>query len=224
MEAIMDKRQISINFLIVIAAIAAMSAEHLGFRQVYLFLKPLTTILVISLLVLIPKINNANFRNLMLAAFIFCLLGDILLLFEAYFVFGLASFLSAHLLFTLSFIKLKGFSTHVLSFVFVFGVGTGIFFWLKPDLGTFLIPVSLYILVISLMAWQGIGLYLRNKGRAYAWIAVAVMLFMLSDTMIALVKFKAPFAYSSFLILGTYWLSIGLLANATYRIVQKEKA
>lgn len=155
----------------------------------------------------------------MLAAFLFCLVGDILLLFDSYFVFGLASFLWAHLLFSTSFINLKGFGAHILSFLMVFGVGVILFFWLKPNLGEFMVPVALYVLVICFMAWQGIGLYFRNKGRAYSWIALAVLLFMLSDTMIAIAKFKSTFVYSNILILGTYWLSIGLLANATYRII-----
>lgn len=208
-----------INILAFFAACIAIFFEHNGNREIYMFLKPLTTILIMSLLIFVPKNVHSKFRNLMLAAFLFCLVGDILLLFDSYFVFGLASFLWAHLLFSTSFINLKGFGAHILSFLMVFGVGVILFFWLKPNLGEFMVPVALYVLVICFMAWQGIGLYFRNKGRAYSWIALAVLLFMLSDTMIAIAKFKSTFVYSNILILGTYWLSIGLLANATYRII-----
>jgi uncharacterized membrane protein YhhN len=102
-------------------------------------------------------------------------------------------------------------------------IGGVIFFWLKPDLGDFMVPVLFYVLVITSMAWQGIGLYLRNKAKAYAWIAWAVLFFMLSDTLLAINKFKAPFDYASVLILGTYWLSIALIANAAYNIGLGEK-
>jgi hypothetical protein len=49
------------------------------------------------------------------------------------------------------------------------------------------------------------------------------LLFMFSDSMIAVSKFKMPFAYASALILSTYWLSIGLLANAGYQIISEKK-
>ena len=82
-----------------------------------------------------------------------------------------------------------------------------------------MVPVGVYVLVICFMAWQGIGLFLKEKSKPFVWIAVAVLLFMFSDTMIAIAKFKADFAYSSVVILSTYWLSIGLIANAARRII-----
>jgi uncharacterized membrane protein YhhN len=123
-----------------------------------------------------------------------------------------------------AFIQHKGFWFHWISFVVLFVIGGVIFFWLKPDLGDFMIPVLFYVLVITSMAWQGIGLYLRDKGKAYLWMALAVLFFMLSDTMLAINKFKAPFDYASVLILGTYWLSVGLIANAAYNIALGKKS
>jgi len=88
-------------------------------------------------------------------------------------------------------------------------------------LGQFMVPVTVYVVVICFMAWQGIGLFLREKRKEFLWIGIAVLLFMFSDTMIAIAKFKTDFDYSSILILSTYWLSIGLIANAARRIVLK---
>ena len=210
-----------INMLIVVSAILAMIMELLGHRTVYLVLKPLTTILVISLLFVVPKSQHSRFKSIMLAALLFCLMGDILLMFPAYFVFGLAAFLMAHLLFAFGFINLKGFRSHWASFVTLYVIGGVLFFWLKPGLGQFMVPVTVYVVVICFMAWQGIGLFLREKRKEFLWIGIAVLLFMFSDTMIAIAKFKTDFDYSSILILSTYWLSIGLIANAARRIVLK---
>ncbi|WP_127136354.1 lysoplasmalogenase [Flagellimonas oceanensis] len=210
-----------INMLIVVSAILAMIMELLGHRTVYLVLKPLTTILVISLLFVVPKSQHSRFKSIMLAALLFCLMGDILLMFPAYFVFGLAAFLMAHLLFAFGFINLKGFRSHWASFVTLYVIGGLLFFWLKPGLGQFMVPVTVYVVVICFMAWQGIGLFLREKRKEFLWIGIAVLLFMFSDTMIAIAKFKTDFDYSSILILSTYWLSIGLIANAARRIVLK---
>jgi len=160
----------------------------------------------------------------MLSALFFCLMGDILLLFPAYFVFGLAAFLIAHLLFASGFVNLKGFDPNWTSFLMLYVIGALLFFWLKPGLGEFMIPVAVYVVVICFMAWQGIGLFLKEKRMVFLWIAIAVLLFMFSDTMIAIAKFKADFDYSSIIILSTYWLSVTLIANAARKIVLKTDA
>ncbi|MHA7829756.1 MAG: lysoplasmalogenase [Flagellimonas sp.] len=209
------------NLLIVISAILAILMEFLGNRTVYMVLKPLTTILVTTLLFFQTN-KNSKFKRLMIAALLFCLLGDILLLFPAYFVFGLAAFLVAHILFTIGFINLKGFHPHWISFLILYAIGTSLFLWLKPGLGDFMNPIGGYVVVICFMAWQGIGLFLKEKRQEFAWIAIAVLLFMFSDTMIAMSKFKTDFDYSSIVILSTYWLSIGLIANAARRIILKQ--
>lgn len=218
------RRQRTINLVSLVLAILAMCTEYLGHRMAYVFLKPLTTISILSLLLFIPRGLSTKFTKLILVALVFCLLGDVLLLDPAYFVFGLVAFLLAHLLFIVAFIQHKGFWFHWISFVVLFVIGGVIFFWLKPDLGDFMIPVLFYVLVITSMAWQGIGLYLRDKGKAYLWIALAVLFFMLSDTMLAINKFKTPFDQASVLILGTYWLSVGLIANAAYNIALGKKS
>lgn len=216
-------RKLIINLLCLVSASLAIYFEMSGNRDAYVFLKPLTTILIMSHLFFLPKNGLHQFRNGIIAALFFCLLGDVLLLFESFFVYGLVAFLLGHILFAVAFIKLKGIYLHWGSFVALFGTGIALFFWLKPDLRTFMMPVALYVLVISFMAWQGVGLFLRDKRRVFQWIALAVLLFMFSDTVLAIAKFKSPFYLSSLVILVTYWLSIALIANAAYRIVLESK-
>ncbi len=118
------------------------------------------------------------------------------------------------------FIKYKGFYKNWISFLILFGIAGGLFFWLKPGLGDLLLPVAIYVLIITFMAWQGVGLYLRERNNAHAWMAMAVLCFMLSDTLLAIAKFKTSFYLSGPLILATYWMSIALIANATYSITK----
>lgn len=219
----LSKRQLVLNLMILASACLAMYVELEGNRDIYVFLKPLTTILIVSHLFFLPTNDFRQFKNGIIAALFFCLVGDVLLLFESYFVYGLATFLIGHILFAATFIKLKGFYWHWVSFLLLYGVGILLFFWLKPGLGGFMVPVAVYVAVICFMAWQGIGLFLRERSRAFLWIAVAVLLFMFSDTMIAIAKFKADFNYSSAIILSSYWLSIGLIANAAFQIVLRGK-
>lgn len=76
------------------------------------------------------------------------------------------------------------------------------------------------MLIILFMAWQGIGMYLKERTTAFAFIAIGVLLFMFSDSMIAVNKFKTPFELSGLVILSTYWLAITLIANAGVLILK----
>lgn len=181
--------------------------------------KPLTTVLVIALPFFAPNNGHVTFGRWVIVGLVFCLLGDVLLLFDTYFIFGLGAFLLAHILFSISFIQYMGFYKGWIAFLVLFGMAGVLFYWLRPDLGDFLLPVSMYVLIITFMAWQGVGLYLRDREGAHALMAMAVLFFMLSDTLLAIAKFKTPFYLSGPLILSTYWLSIGLIANATGKII-----
>ncbi len=212
-----------INLLIFISTCIAIYTEFRGNELLYSIFKPLTTIFVIALLFVVKNTNLAKFKYTIIIALIFCLLGDILLLKDDYFVFGLGSFLLGHLLFATGFIRLEGFHFNWISLTTFLALGAIILFWLRPDLGDFELPVTLYVIVIVFMAWQGMGLFLKQQRSAYALIAIAVLLFMFSDTIIAINKFKTPIKLAGTLILSTYWLSITLIANGAYLIMAKAK-
>ena len=90
-------KNILLNILILLSVTISIV---LAFNESWLYyiFKPLTTVLVILLPVLAKRVDTI-FRSSIILALCFCLLGDILLLETDYFVFGLASFLIAHLLF-----------------------------------------------------------------------------------------------------------------------------
>ncbi len=223
MVAQTDTKRGTFNILILVSACLAIYFGLYEDKTLFMFLKPLTTILVIALLLFAPKKHNARLGNMVTIALVFCLLGDILLLFESYFLFGLVAFLIAHILFSVAFIQYKGFYKNWISFLILFGIAGVLFFWLKPGLGDLLLPVAIYVMIITFMAWQGVGLYLRERNNAHALMAVGVLCFMLSDTLLAIAKFKTPFYLSGPLILATYWMSISLIANATYSIAKGGK-
>ncbi|MET1258673.1 lysoplasmalogenase [Flagellimonas sp. DF-77] len=183
----------------------------------YAISKPLTTILIIVLPFLGNEVDT-KFRRTLFLALCFCLLGDILLLKNAYFVFGLGSFLIAHVCFAKGFIGLAGFQRNPGIAVVLLLIGIGLYTWLYPDLGALKYPVAAYVSVILFMAWQGIGIYVVEKTKAYALITLGTVLFLFSDSMIAVDRFKAPFELSGMVILATYWLAIALIANAALLI------
>lgn len=208
-----------INIFILVSACLAIYFGLSNERELFTFFKPLTTIFVIAVPFFAPKNGHVTFGRLVIVGLVFCLLGDVLLLFDAYFLFGLGAFLLAHILFSISFVQYMGFYKNWIAFLVLFGIAGVLFYWLRPDLGDLLLPVSIYVLIITFMAWQGVGLYMRKRNNAHALLAMAVLFFMLSDTLLAIAKFKTPFYLSGPLILSTYWLSIGLIANATRKII-----
>ena len=115
-----DTKRGVINILIVVSACLAIYFGLYEDKTLFMFLKPLTTILVITLLLFASKNSNIQLGNRVTIALVFCLLGDILLLFEAYFLFGLVAFLIAHVLFSVAFVQYKGFDKNWLSFLILF--------------------------------------------------------------------------------------------------------
>ena len=101
----------------------------------------------------------AGYYYLLLIGLIFCLGGDIFLALprDRMFLFGLVFFLLGHVFYAGSFFYVADVSHWTW-----IGVGIGVvasggaFFWLKPHLGSMLIPVIAYIVVITVMligAW-----------------------------------------------------------------------
>lgn len=183
--------------------------------------KPLTTILIIVALVQFGGRDNVQFYYSMLAALCACLLGDVFLLNDAYFVYGLSAFLIGHLMFAFAFMSFGGFKAYPLPLLTLTVITGSFYLYMQPSLGALSIPVFIYMTVIVLMAWQGVSMVLWQKTSFTMCIAVAVILFMISDSVIAINKFLFPFAASSAVVLPSYWLSIGMLAYSAI-LLKKE--
>ncbi len=196
---------------ILISGAWAILSSYQGNFNIYQILKPLTTILIIGLALLSVNTDKTYSRSL-ITALVFCLLGDILLLNEGYFLFGLSAFLIAHVVFTYAFSRMYGFYKNYLPLLVLVAVCGSYFLYLKPGLQDFTIPVAVYMTAIIIMAWQAIGLYLQDRQRAFLYIAMGALLFTLSDALLALNKFKQPFVLADMLILATYWGAVYLFA------------
>ena len=102
---------------------------------------------------------NPGYFYILLMGLIFCLGGDVFLALprERMFLFGLVSFLLGHVFYAGCFFYVADLS-HWTWIGAGMGLvaGGGVFCWLRPQLGPMLIPVMLYIVVITVMligAW-----------------------------------------------------------------------
>lgn len=160
-------------------------------------------------------------RLIILSALTFSLLGDLLLMFveqsASYFMLGLVAFLIAHIFYILIFLrnrnpKLKpyGLTLGVILYAVLF------FFVVKDGLGNLFPAVLLYMMIILIMLLTA---YLRKgtaKPLSYILVCIGAILFVISDSILALNKFYKPWDFAGLFIMLTYALAqyfivIGLL-------------
>lgn len=199
--------------LIVLFSVASILFKELEIHPVYAVLKPITTVLIILYAYLISIRKKATYRLFILLALSCCLIGDILLIKEEWFVYGLAGFLIAHVMLVAAFINKRGIQVDIIPLLFLVVIGIIYYTFLLPQLGNMEIPVGVYIAVILFMCWQGLIPFFKKKTHENSILAAAVLLFLLSDATIAYQKFIFDFKLSSTLILSTYWMSIVFLAR-----------
>lgn len=142
-------------------------------------------------------------------------LGDVLLLLQSdarplFFIGGLLAFLLAHLAY------LRAYRGHRwpgpglaparrwAPTLPVLGCGVLLLAALYPHLGPLRLPVLLYAAVLVLMVLGALYRHGRTTPASFGWVAVGAGLFMLSDSVLALNKFRAPLPLAGFWIMLTY--------------------
>lgn len=163
--------------------------------------------------------EESSISKPVLGAIIFSLAGDVALMFqtqdEIYFMLGLASFLIAHICYVLAYNQHKGEKVGVglfgiQKFRFALPIvlaGTGLITILYNHLGSMKIPVIVYSLVIIIMVLQSIFRFGHTNAKSFWFVFVGALLFMFSDSMIAVNKFLSSFESSSQLIMISYMLA-----------------
>lgn len=83
------------------------------------------------------------------------------------------------------------------------------------------LPVAAYVLVIALMAAQAVGRALVRASRAARCVAYGALLFMLSDTLLAVDRFVHPLAWAGLGVLGTYYAAQWLIVHGMLQTSQQ---
>jgi uncharacterized membrane protein YhhN len=153
---------------------------------------------------------SQDLDNVILAvALAFSSLGDALLDFdpERHFVKGLLAFLVAHFIYILLFVRNwtrplrpKGWQLALVGAVLIYSLMLSL--WLSPSLGAVAGPVMLYVCVITVMAVSAILARFSKP-----WVYTGVILFLISDSILAVDKFKSPAPLRGYLVWATYYLA-----------------
>jgi uncharacterized membrane protein YhhN len=180
-------------------------AEYRGPRwQVYLF-KPLTTTLLLLLAALSHSAHGPRYQLGVSLGLACSLLGDIFLMLpKDRFVPGLASFLLAHLAYVAAFASGVPLGTAPALVLPLLAAATALLWLLWPGLGRLRQPVLLYTATILVMVWLAWGRTWALAGLSSMLAAAGATLFMASDALLAVNRFRRPFGSAQALIMTTY--------------------
>lgn len=152
-----------------------------------------------------------------------CFIGDVCLALpgEKAFRAGLVAFLLGHIFYGIAFSRLIGLSAWFSPAAILFWLFSLLaFLWLRPHLKAMLVPVGIYILVITSMvtgAWAVfIGTSLSFGGRCF--VLAGAFLFYFSDLFVARNQFVKPGFIHRLIGLPLYYLGQFLLAFSIGRI------
>jgi uncharacterized membrane protein YhhN len=185
-------------------------------RMPLLIMKSILSLLFVITALLQPHSVPAYYHYLFVGL-IFCLIGDVCLALphEKVFMGGLVTFLVGHVFYIFSFLSLTQIFHWISAGLFIFfGLSAFIFFWLRPHLRSMVIPVLLYILVITVMVSGAWAVFWKSSfqisGRTL--ILVGSICFYISDLFVARNKFIKEEYRNRLLGLPLYYTGQFLLA------------
>lgn len=152
----------------------------------------------------------------LMVAIVFSCAGDVLLMLQEsnanYFMFGLAAFLIAHVFYIFTYKQhqyeesadeLRGLQKIRFALPIILS-GTGLVTILYSRLGDLKIPVFVYAGVLTYMVMVALFRFGKTTAGSFAMVFGGAILFMISDSLIAINKFLEPLPQAGFWIMTTY--------------------
>jgi len=177
----------------VVLLICLVLGERKGSRGLILgFKTPLSVLFVVA--AVIQPHPLPSYYHLVLVGLILGLVGDVCLALPGNraFMAGLVSFLVGHVLYVVAFAGLTSPMDWVnLGNVLILAVSLYVLWWLLPHVGKMLVPVVLYIVVISAMLAAGWAAFRHTdvSWAAATTILIGAVLFYVSDVFVARDRF-----------------------------------
>ncbi|HEU5168039.1 MAG TPA: lysoplasmalogenase [Chitinophagaceae bacterium] len=220
----MNKNFWIIVYILVLAA--DLFAVYTGNETLRYITKPLLMPLLIIYFMAETNSFISSLKKWIVLALTFSLAGDVFLMFESknsnFFIFGLVTFLIAHIFYILFFenvIRKEGLRKNYWWFLPVIIYYIALIYILSPNLGDLKLPVRFYGIVISYMLIQALQAgRIRDLAAATFMIGGAV-LFITSDSILAINKFYEPFEYAGIAIMLTYGIAQLLITLGAVRYI-----
>jgi uncharacterized membrane protein YhhN len=195
--------------------------------------KPLILLSLLAYYLL--SVTRENRSMIVVMGILFSFFGDTFLLYEKeysmFFIFGLLSFLVAHIFYIVAYRqhrfedtgdKLHGIQKIRFAFPIILA-GTGLVVILYPVLGDLQIPVVIYALVLTIMVVQALFRLHRTSDASFWMVFMGAVLFMLSDSILAINKFLGAISFASFWIMSSYILAQFLIVQGLLKHIEASK-
>ena len=218
--------RLSLNLAIGVSAALTIGLPLAGSRLAWLgyVFTPLTMVLILGLAVTAPTSRPPRYRWGIVAGLGSSLAGDVLLMLPRdLFLAGLSSFLVAQVCYVVAFTSDSRFAARPLPFLLLGGIGLALMIVLWTGIPPALrLPVLGYAGVLLVMAAQAASRALDHKTLFASAAALGAVLFVVSDSLLALNRFGHPIPASRILVLAPYfaaqWLiSISVLSPPSIR-------
>ncbi len=142
-------------------------------------------------------------------ALLFSATGDALLEYSPnLFVAGLLAFLLAQVTYAVTFLRLRRAHWFRPAIVAVLIYSVGLAAWLLPAVTPALtVPVAIYVTAITAMVVAAFMTQAPDR-----WIPIGAVLFLISDSVLAINRFRMPLAWSGWVVWSTYYVAQFLMA------------
>ncbi len=205
-----------LSALVLLSAVLAIRTDQRAPTLYYVF-KPLTMILILAVTWLAPADASSPYHRLILVGLLFSLAGDVFLMLPPRaFVAGLSSFLVAHLFYLGAFATTAPLALAPLALLpFLVGAGA-VLRTLWPHLHAMKLPVAVYVLVIVAMGWRALAQWLALGTGAALLACAGAVLFVVSDAVLALERFRGGVWNAQAVVLGSYYAAQWSIALSTH--------
>lgn len=202
-------------YLFLLVSVGVLISEFTDAQLLHLICKP-AIMITLGLHYIVNRQENKALSKSLILAIVFSCAGDTLLMFQSkydnFFMFGLGAFLIAQIFYILAYRQhqssdttneLQGLQKIRYAFPVVLS-GTGLVVILYHRLGGLKIPVLVYAIVLTWMVLTALFRFGKTTTTSFAMVFGGAILFMISDSLIAINKFLEVLPMAGFWIMVTY--------------------
>src|SRR4029079_7449778 len=217
--------------LFVLVLLVDLVAVYSNNESLRFITKPLLMPLLAIYLLLQTNAVISNLKVWIFLALFFSWAGDIFLLFEEqgsnFFLLGLSAFLIAQVFYIVFFHNIRmreyirGNALLLLLVIVYYSILISV---LSPYLGDMKLPVRIYGVVLSFMVMLAMHTTLGKNKRAAIWMTTGAILFVASDSLLAVNKFFSSFDYAGLIVMLTYGLAQLFITEGAVKYINSEKS
>jgi uncharacterized membrane protein YhhN len=217
------------EILYFVVALTELYAELADHKQLKFVSKPLMMV-TLALFYFFSTTGKRNtLHKLVLASFFFSWVGDVALMFvyknPSFFLLGLSGFLVTHILYTSAFYRVSGIDAPALLpkrwwlllplVAYMVGLLSALIPAINnvPETKPVLFPVIAYSIAIAVMVIFSINRYKRVSDASFVMVFFGALMFMFSDSIIAVNRFIQPVPSAGIAIMATYLTAQYLIAK-----------